>query len=117
MLGPGPRRGAPLQILQHGRDEGSPARVFGGQRCRIETENIAGLLRGFLAVRCRGAGEVRFQLILAKAQGAFVGFHLGEQPTQIGCLLSFHSAALVKVDRLFRHGFRLLPAAALLPRH
>ena len=64
--------GEALQILQHGRDQGSPARVFGGQCCRIEAENIAGLLRGFLPVRCRGVGEVRFQLFLAKAQGAFV---------------------------------------------
>jgi hypothetical protein len=38
---------------------------------------------------------VRFQLVLAKAQGAFVGFHLGKQPAQIGCFLSFHSAAPV----------------------
>jgi hypothetical protein len=28
---------------------------------------------------------VRFQLFLAKAQGAFVGFHLGEQSAQISC--------------------------------
>jgi hypothetical protein len=42
---------------------------------RLEAENIAGLLRGFLPVRRRGAGEVRFQRFLAKAQGAFVGFH------------------------------------------
>jgi len=69
----------------------------------------AGLLRGFLPVRCRGDGEVRFQLFLAKAQGAFVGFHLGEQPPQIGCFLSFHSAAPVKVDRLVGHdGIRFL---------
>src|SRR5882757_8522128 len=74
-----------LQILQHCLDQGSPARVFCGQCCCIEAENIAGLLRGFLAVRRRGPGEVRFQLVLTQAQGAFIGLHLGEQPAQFGC--------------------------------
>jgi hypothetical protein len=83
----GRRAGETLQILQHCLDQGSPARVFDGQRCRIEAQDIADLLGGFLPARRRGIGEVRFQFVLAKAQGAFVGFHLGEQPAQIGCFL------------------------------
>jgi hypothetical protein len=61
------RAGEALQILQHGRDQGSPARVFGRQCCRIEAENITGLLRGFLPVRRRGLGEVRFELLRSLA--------------------------------------------------
>jgi hypothetical protein len=76
--------------------------VSGGQRCRIEAENVAGLLRGFLPARRRRTGEVPFRLVLAKAQGAFVGSHLGEQPAQIGCLLSLHSAAPIIPRRLSR---------------
>ena len=36
--------------------QGSPARVCGGQRCRIDAQDIADLLGGFLPARGRGIG-------------------------------------------------------------
>ena len=64
------RAGETLQTLQDCLDQGSAARVFGGQRCRIEAQDIADLVGGFLPARRGGIGQVRFQLLLAKAQGA-----------------------------------------------
>jgi hypothetical protein len=37
------------------------------------------------------------------SQRALVGFDVGEQPPQLGCLLRRHAAMLIETDRFIRH--------------
>jgi hypothetical protein len=87
------RAGETLQTLQDCLDQGSPARVFGGQRCRIEAQDIADFVGGFLPARRGGIGEVRFQLLRAKARSWFAPLPTGgrQLPGGLSGVLKFQS--------------------------
>src|SRR5687768_2776899 len=76
-------------------------RHFAGEPSQVI--EIARLLGGVIPVQLRGSGQPRFQLFLPMTQRPFIGFNLGEEPTDLSLHLSYRAALPVKFDRSIGH--------------
>jgi hypothetical protein len=85
----------PLEVVEDSGNQLLSARILCGQGSGKKVEKVARLLGGLAPIRSRGCDQVSFQFILPKAQGSLIGLHVGQEPAQIGGLLSGHPAMLI----------------------